>query len=184
MLVQGRRAGLRPRRRRPDDRVPELGRERHVPLARQRAREPHVGLLFVDFVGQKRLRLNGVASIADDDPLLSQLPAGAADRPGAGDRGVPELPALHPQDGARRAVALHAARRASERRSPTGSAARGRRTRCRRVTPRETLHRSTERQAGRPFQPAANPRFGGVGSGYGPHAQPRSGTDRKGRQHA
>ena len=35
---------------------------------------PHVGLLFVDFVGQKRLRLNGVASIADDDPLLSAYP--------------------------------------------------------------------------------------------------------------
>jgi predicted pyridoxine 5'-phosphate oxidase superfamily flavin-nucleotide-binding protein len=35
---------------------------------------PHVGLLFVDFVGQKRLRLNGVASIADDDPLLADYP--------------------------------------------------------------------------------------------------------------
>ena len=35
---------------------------------------PHVGLLFVDFVGQKRLRLNGVASIADDDPLLPGYP--------------------------------------------------------------------------------------------------------------
>src|SRR5664280_403116 len=27
---------------------------------------PHVGLLFVDFEAQKRLRLNGVASIAED----------------------------------------------------------------------------------------------------------------------
>ena len=35
---------------------------------------PHVGLLFVDFVRQKRLRLNGVAAIADDDPLLSAYP--------------------------------------------------------------------------------------------------------------
>ena len=35
---------------------------------------PNVGLLFLDFVGQKRLRLNGVASIADDDPLLSGYP--------------------------------------------------------------------------------------------------------------
>jgi hypothetical protein len=33
---------------------------------------PRVGLLFVDFGGQKRLRLNGVASIEDDDPLLGE----------------------------------------------------------------------------------------------------------------
>ncbi len=32
---------------------------------------PHVGLLFVDFEAQKRLRLNGVASIAEDDPLTA-----------------------------------------------------------------------------------------------------------------
>jgi len=32
----------------------------------------HVGLLFVDFAGQKRLRLNGTASIDPDDPLLPQ----------------------------------------------------------------------------------------------------------------
>ena len=35
---------------------------------------PHVGLLFVDFEGQKRLRLNGVASIDDHDPLLAGYP--------------------------------------------------------------------------------------------------------------
>ena len=74
-------------------------------------RNPHVGLLFVDFVAQKRLRLNGVASIDDDDPLLAELPGGAVRRAGARDRGVPELPALHPQAAARRAVALRAARR-------------------------------------------------------------------------
>ena len=33
-----------------------------------------VGLLFIDFEGQKRLRLNGVASIDDDDPLLAEYP--------------------------------------------------------------------------------------------------------------
>ena len=33
-----------------------------------------VGLLFIDFEGRKRLRLNGVASVADDDPLLSEYP--------------------------------------------------------------------------------------------------------------
>ena len=33
---------------------------------------PRVGLLFVDFEGQRRLRLNGVASIDIDDPLLPE----------------------------------------------------------------------------------------------------------------
>ena len=33
---------------------------------------PRVGLLFIDFEGQKRLRLDGLASVADDDPLLDE----------------------------------------------------------------------------------------------------------------
>ncbi len=32
---------------------------------------PHVGLLFIDFVNQRRMRLNGIASIDPVDPLLS-----------------------------------------------------------------------------------------------------------------
>jgi predicted pyridoxine 5'-phosphate oxidase superfamily flavin-nucleotide-binding protein len=35
---------------------------------------PHVGLLFIDFESRKRLRLNGIASVADDDPLLAAYP--------------------------------------------------------------------------------------------------------------
>lgn len=35
---------------------------------------PHVGLLFVDFEHGKRMRLNGVASIDDADPLLAEYP--------------------------------------------------------------------------------------------------------------
>jgi predicted pyridoxine 5'-phosphate oxidase superfamily flavin-nucleotide-binding protein len=35
---------------------------------------PHVGLLFVDFEGRKRMRLNGIASIDDGDPLLAEYP--------------------------------------------------------------------------------------------------------------
>ncbi len=34
----------------------------------------HVGLLFLDFEQRKRLRLNGVASHSDDDPLLAEYP--------------------------------------------------------------------------------------------------------------
>ena len=35
---------------------------------------PHVGLLFIDFERRSRLRLNGVASIDDADPLLAAYP--------------------------------------------------------------------------------------------------------------
>jgi predicted pyridoxine 5'-phosphate oxidase superfamily flavin-nucleotide-binding protein len=34
---------------------------------------PHVGILFVDFEGQRRLRMEGVASIDAGDPLLAEL---------------------------------------------------------------------------------------------------------------
>jgi uncharacterized protein len=34
----------------------------------------NVGLLFIDFEGRRRMRLNGTASIEDDDPLLADYP--------------------------------------------------------------------------------------------------------------
>jgi hypothetical protein len=34
---------------------------------------PHVGLLFVDFENPKRLRVNGRASVHEDDPLLAEF---------------------------------------------------------------------------------------------------------------
>jgi hypothetical protein len=34
----------------------------------------HVGLLFIDFEGRKRVRLNGLATVAGDDPLLADYP--------------------------------------------------------------------------------------------------------------
>jgi uncharacterized protein len=37
-------------------------------------RNPHVGLLFISFTEQKRLRLNGIASIDEDDELLADYP--------------------------------------------------------------------------------------------------------------
>ena len=36
------------------DRLPELRRERHVPLDRERAVNPHVGLLFIDFASDRQ----------------------------------------------------------------------------------------------------------------------------------
>jgi predicted pyridoxine 5'-phosphate oxidase superfamily flavin-nucleotide-binding protein len=35
---------------------------------------PHVGLLFIDFERGRRMRLNGVASIDETDPLLAEYP--------------------------------------------------------------------------------------------------------------
>jgi uncharacterized protein len=35
---------------------------------------PNVGLLFIDFEGRKRMRLNGIASVHEDDPLLAEYP--------------------------------------------------------------------------------------------------------------
>ncbi len=35
---------------------------------------PHVGLLFIDFEQPGRLRINGTATVSDDDPLLAELP--------------------------------------------------------------------------------------------------------------
>ena len=37
-------------------------------------KNPNVGMLFVDFDGQQRLRLQGAAQIEEDDPLLSEYP--------------------------------------------------------------------------------------------------------------
>ena len=37
-------------------------------------RNPNVGLLFVDFEGSQRLRIQGEARISDDDKLLSEYP--------------------------------------------------------------------------------------------------------------
>ncbi len=35
---------------------------------------PYVGLLFIDFEHPERLRVNGIATLYDDDPLLSEYP--------------------------------------------------------------------------------------------------------------
>ena len=37
-------------------------------------KNPNVGMLFVDFEGQQRLRLQGIATILDNDELLSEYP--------------------------------------------------------------------------------------------------------------
>ena len=66
---------------------------------------PRVGLVFVDFEGQRRLRLNGVASIDLEDPCSPSTRARSASCGCARPR-FSQLPALYPQAAARRALAL------------------------------------------------------------------------------
>ena len=37
-------------------------------------KNPHVGMLFIDFAQQRRLRVQGIASIADEEPLVATYP--------------------------------------------------------------------------------------------------------------
>jgi hypothetical protein len=40
--------------------------------------QAYVGMLFIDFEHPNRLRVNGVATVDDDDPLLAQMPGATA----------------------------------------------------------------------------------------------------------
>jgi uncharacterized protein len=35
---------------------------------------PHIGLLFIDFENSRRVRVNGIAEVREDDPLRSEFP--------------------------------------------------------------------------------------------------------------
>jgi hypothetical protein len=72
---------------------------------------PHVGMLFIDFERQNRLRLNGIASIDERDALLGDYPRRPARGACACPRGLPQLPALHPQAPTRRGVGVRASAR-------------------------------------------------------------------------
>ncbi len=37
-------------------------------------KNPNVGMLFIDFEGQRRMRFNGIASIDEQDPLMAEYP--------------------------------------------------------------------------------------------------------------
>ena len=86
---------------------------------------PHVGMLFIDFDGAAPV----AAAPQRRGDASTRTTSCSTAWPGAqfvvrvdGDAGVPELPALHPPDGAGRALAVRAARASSPRRCPTGSA--------------------------------------------------------------
>jgi uncharacterized protein len=58
---------------------------------------PHIGLLFIDFEKQKRIRVNGVAQISHDDPLLATTPGAVFIIRVAADRIFPNCPRYIPK---------------------------------------------------------------------------------------
>ena len=91
---------------------------------------PNVGLLFIDFERPRRLRVNGTATVSRDDPLMEDDGRRADDRAGRGAGDLPELPALHPDDEAGRAVDLCAEARRSAGRAGVEIRRRNSPTRC------------------------------------------------------
>ena len=74
-------------------------------------RNPQVGILFIDFTSPKRLRVNGIASIDDDDPLLAEYAEAQLIVRVRATAVLPNCSAVRAPDGARRAVALRPPRR-------------------------------------------------------------------------
>ena len=70
--------------------------------------QAHVGMLFIDFEQPNRLRVNGVATVDEDDPLRAEFDGRDARRASAHHAGVSELQPLHPQDAVGRAFHLRA----------------------------------------------------------------------------
>ena len=72
---------------------------------------PSVGLLFMRMgEAPKRLRVNGVATISLDDPLMADVSGRAGDDARDAGGHLPELPALHSRSAGGEAFALHPAR--------------------------------------------------------------------------
>ena len=103
---------------------------------------PQVGMLFIDFARPKRLRVNGIASIDEDDPLLDDYAEAQLVVRVRASEVLPNCPryvhhwsSSSGHDSSRTTV--------TRRRSPTGSGASGRATsyRNRRRTPEITTGR-------------------------------------------
>jgi predicted pyridoxine 5'-phosphate oxidase superfamily flavin-nucleotide-binding protein len=114
VLVQGRRAGLRARARRAHDRVPELRRNGRSCRWETRSRTRTSACSSSTSRDASGFGLNGVASVRLRRSAALGVAGGAVRRARAGDRGVPELPALHPRVPARAALPLRARRQEAE----------------------------------------------------------------------
>ncbi len=72
------------------------------------AQQSLVGMLFIDFERQRRLRLSGRARISNDDDLLPCYPEAQFIVRVSVTRVFPQLSPIHPQVPARRALGLRA----------------------------------------------------------------------------
>ena len=148
VLVQGRRSGLRARRRRAHHRLPELRRQRHVPVDRQRL----VRTAGRPAVRRLRAAAAACASTASRPSIATtrcwpSIPEAQFIVRVRATRGLPQLPALHPQDAAGRALALRAARGSARRPVPTGSERLGARRPAAATRPRTIPKRVRRRTA-------------------------------------
>ena len=99
LLVQGRASRLRPRGGSAETLAfPSYDGNGMFKSLGNLLANPQVGLLFIDFESPKRLRVNGRATVREDDPLLAELPGRPARRARARRGDLPELPALYPHD--------------------------------------------------------------------------------------
>jgi predicted pyridoxine 5'-phosphate oxidase superfamily flavin-nucleotide-binding protein len=93
-----------------------------------------VGLLFIDLEGRKRMRLNGVASVDDEDPLLAEYRRRSSSSASGRPRSSRTALATSTSTGSSSARASFRSRSARLR-SRSGSRATGRTTSCRRTIP-------------------------------------------------
>ena len=138
LLLQGRRAGLRARDRRrtswpsPTTTATACSRASAICWSIR-----NVGLLFIDMHEKpRRLRVNGEAQRLARRSAAGRDGRRAADRAREGARHLPQLPALHPEAAAGRAVDLRAAARHASPSSRPGRASPTSRTTCIRASRR------------------------------------------------
>ena len=146
--LQGRRAGLRPRARRRDDRLPDLRRQRDVPDGRKPGRDEERRSALhrlrgpqADAAERRRVRRRRRPSTRPTIPRRSSIVR--VER----DRGLPELPSLHPRVQAGQTVAVRPQGGVRDTRCLSGSRATGPTT-CYPRTTRPTIRRARSFRAG------------------------------------
>ena len=77
---------------------------------------PHVGMLFIDFVSARpsRLRLNGIASVDQHDELIGEFPEAQLVIRVRATQVFPNCPPIRPPHGSRRAFAIRPAPRCAD----------------------------------------------------------------------
>ena len=139
------------------------------------AANPEVGLLFLDFVKGTPVAGARTGGGPSRRPAGGRLPRRPVRRPGPGQPGVPQLPALHPPLRTGRAVDVRAPSRPAPRRCRTGNARTGRATTSPRTIP-PARHLREPRALTRSNPDVAAGRSRDRGSAAAPRARGRRGA--------